>query len=741
MRLPLPSVFLLPILLLAHIGRAAEPQHVSFQRDVMAVLSKSGCNLGTCHGNKFGKGGFQLSLRGDRPREDFQTLTRTLRGRRVNPMNPSASLLLLKPTMQVPHQGGRRFRESDPEYQILRDWIAAGMPQDPEDLPSLVSLTVTPQEVILREPEESFQIRVEAEFADGEKRDVTRLAVYEPAMPIVAIASDGKVTREKYGETSITVRYLQTKRAVRVVMIPAREEFVWNGLRPNNFIDKAVFAKLKMLRVNPSPACDDSTFLRRAFLDLLGIPPTAEEAKQFVYDSSPGKRARLIDSLLARPEFADRWALLWSDLLRNEEKTLDPKGVRNFHAWLRTSFNENKPFDRLVRELISARGSTYQNPPANYYRAMRDPVMRAESTAQLFLGVRLQCAKCHNHPFDRWTQNDYYSWTNFFSGIDYRILSNNRYDDNDKHQFDGEQLVVFNRKLDVKHPDSGQTMPPSVLGDQPVEIDNQSRRLDKLAEWVTSAGNRRFRESQANRIWSQVMGTGIVDPIDDFRDTNPASHPELLTRLGLEFADSGFDLKHLLRLILNSQTYQLSSQPTAENGGAARNFAHAANSRLSAEVMLDAFSVALQTDVAFTNQPAGLRAGQMPGVRSLETRYQKPSRGDQFLSVFGKPPRLQSCECERSDETTLKQAFQLLSGDLLQELIERDGNLLDRVLKSGNDAGQQIEALYWQLVSRPPGEEELAKMREYLKQQPNRRHGLEDIAWALLTSNEFLLRH
>jgi hypothetical protein len=394
-----------------------------------------------------------------------------------------------------------------------------------------------------------------------------------------------------------------------------------------------------------------------------------------------------------------------------------------------------------VRELISARGSTYQNPPSNYYRAMRDPVMRAESTAQLFLGVRLQCAKCHNHPFDRWTQDDYYSWTNFFSGIDYRVLSNNRYDDNDKHQFDGEQLVVFNRKLDVKHPETGEAMQPSVLGNQPVEIENPSRRLEKLAEWVTSSENRRFRESQANRIWSQLMGTGIVDPIDDFRDTNPASHPGLLTRLGQEFAGSGFDLKSLLRLIMNSKTYQLSSQPTEENSAQGRNFAYAKNERLSAEALLDAFSVALQTDVKFTNQPAGLRAGQMPGVRSLETRYQRPSKGDQFLALFGKPPRLQSCECERSDETTLKQAFQLLSGELLQDLIQRDDNVLDRVMRAESEAGPQIKAVYWQLLSRPPGDEELTRMTEYLARQKSRRRGLEDIAWALLTSNEFLLRH
>lgn len=741
MRLLILAIFLFCFVMFTACGRAAENAQISFQRDVMPVLSKSGCNLGTCHGNKFGKGGFKLSLRGDKPLDDFQTLSRSVRGRRVNPLDPEDSLLLLKPTMQTPHQGGRRFREADPEYQIVRDWIAAGLPNDSHELSPLVDLHVTPTQVILSEPEDSFEIRVEAEFADGSKRDVTRLTVFEPAMPIVSISPGGEVTREKYGETSITVRYLQQKRAVRLVMIPAREGFVWNGPPADNFIDEAIFAKLKTLRVNPSPVCDDSTFLRRACFDLLGVPPTAEEAKQFVYDSSPDKRSRLIDGLLARPEFADRWALLWSDLLRNEEKTLDSKGVRNFHAWLRSSFSENKPFDQLVRELISARGSSYLNPPANYYRAMRDPVTRAESTAQLFLGVRLQCAKCHNHPFDLWTQDDYYSWTNFFSGVDYRVLSNNRYDSNDKHQFDGEQLVMFNSKMSVEHPETGEAMQPRVLGSSPVAIDNQSRRLEKLAEWVTSPDNRRFRESQANRVWFQVMGTGIVDPIDDFRDTNPASHPELLKRLGQEFADSGFDLKQLLRLIMNSRTYQLASQPNEENAGEARNFAYAHNARHSAEVLLDAFSVALQTEMKFTNQPAGIRAGQMPGVRTLETRYQKPSRGDQFLALFGKPPRLQSCECERSDETTLKQAFQLLSGELLQDLIQHEGNLLDRVMKSETDAGAQIEAVYWQLVNRPPSDEELEGMRGYLERQKNRRQGLEDIAWALLTSNEFLLRH
>ncbi len=720
---------------------ADEPPPVSFRNDVMAVLSKAGCNAGTCHGNQNGKGGFKLSLRGDDPEGDFRKLTRDVWGRRGNSLDAPASLLLRKPTMVIPHEGGRRFLPGDLEYAILERWIADGMRDDPPSAPKLVNLDVEPAAVLLRDPESEFRIRATATFSDGSRRDVTRLAVFEPAEPIVDVARDGLARRAGFGETTVIVRYLEHKRPVRVIAIPESESFVWTGPEPTNFIDRHVFDKLQRLRVNPSGVCDDATFLRRTSLDLLGIPPTAAEARTFADDDAPDKRARWIDHLLERQEFADHWALKWSDLLRNEEKVLDRKGVRNLHSWLRDAFANNKPFDQLVRELISARGSTYLNPPANFWRAMRDPQTRAESTAQLFLGVRLQCAKCHNHPFDRWTQNDYYAWTNLFAQVEYRVLSNNRRDNNDQHEFDGEQLVVFTGNDSVAHPATGKVPEVRFLGAETPRIADRRERLPRLAEWIASSDNRRFVESQANRLWYQVMGVGIVDPIDDFRETNPASHPELLRELGDEFVRSGFDVKHLLRTILNSRTYQLSSRPTDENRDHERNFAFAKVKRLSAEQIVDAIVVATGARTTFRGYPADTRAGEISGVRAMRDREGTQTSSEQFLARWGKPERLQTCECERSDEANLSQIMLLISGGFLHELIGQAGGLVDRLLDAEIGEEEIAERLYWSILSRPPGDAERRELAAYFRSAPARRSALEDAVWALVNVKEFLFRH
>ncbi|MGE3314603.1 MAG: DUF1549 domain-containing protein, partial [Planctomycetaceae bacterium] len=464
---------------------------ISFNNDVMAVLSKAGCNRGVCHGNLNGKGGFKLSLRGEDPEFDFEALTRDQGGRRTNSLDPDRSLLLLKPTMQVPHEGGRRFQPEMPEYQILRNWIQAGMPADALKTPKLQRIDVSPRERVLFDPESEVKVTVTAEFSDGSKRDVTRLAVYEPDNTLVTVSDDGTVRKLGSGETTIIARYLDKQKPVRVAFVPARPDFVWSGPEPTNEIDKLVFAKLESLRIHPSPVATDAVFMRRAYLDLLGLIPTADEAKRFIDDKTPDKRARLVDSLLERPEYADAWAQKWSDLLRVEEKTLDRKGVRNFHAWIRQSIAGNKPLDQFARELLSARGSTYTNPPANYYRALRDPVSRAEATAQVFLGVRLQCAKCHSHPFDQWTQDDYYNWAAVFARVDYKILANRRRDTNDKHEFDGEQVVTAALKGDIKDPRTRESAKPKLLGDANRAFPKHEDRLDRMAEWVSSPTNTR----------------------------------------------------------------------------------------------------------------------------------------------------------------------------------------------------------------------------------------------------------
>ncbi|HVV99848.1 MAG TPA: DUF1549 and DUF1553 domain-containing protein [Planctomycetaceae bacterium] len=712
---------------------------ISFRNDVLPVLSKAGCNMGLCHGNQNGKGGFKLSLRGEDPEWDYAALTRDLSNRRTNSIDPDASLALMKPLMQVPHEGGRRFAADSLEHRILREWIAQGARSDLERAPRLAALDVEPLAAVLVEPAEGVQLRARARFGDGSSRDVTSLAVYEPVEPIVIVDHEGRVSRAGFGETTVVVRFLEQQIPVRIAFVAARPDFVWNAPAPANFIDEAVFAKLKELRIAPAPLCSDTEFLRRATLDLLGRIPTADEARRFAADDSAEKRPRLIEQLLQRPEFADVWALKWADLLRNEEKTLDTKGVEAFQAWIRHCIASNKPMDAFARELIASRGSTYSSPAANYYRAMREPLMRAESTAQLFLGVRLQCAKCHNHPFDRWTQNDYYSWANLFARVDYKILDNNRRDKNDGHEFDGEQIVFMANKGEVPHPRTGEALPPRFLADGSTPLSANADRLEALAEWVGNARNEQFARTQANRIWYQLMGRGVVEPIDDFRATNPPSNPALLDALTHEFVRSGFDLQALIRLIMNSRTYQLSSSANESNRSDESHFSHAAVRRLSSEQLLDSLSSALAVPVEFTDFPLGTRAAELPGVKTQVMRVREKTLGDQFLIAFGKPARLQTCECERSNETTLSQTFQLLSGPLIQELLAASKNRIAQLMEKPND--EAVAELFWSMLSRAPTTAEREKFIGYLHDHANRRQALEDIAWALATSNEFMLRH
>jgi len=731
---------LLAASLLVPVSAVPANDEVSFTNDVMAVLSKAGCNAGVCHGNQNGKGGFKLSLRGQDPLHDFAALTRDQSGRRANAQQPDRSLILLKPTMQVAHEGGRRFDLDSPEYRILLRWIERGTPGDDGELPELEQLHVTPTESILIDPVQEVALRVNAEFSDGSRRNVSRLAVYEPDNQIVEISPDGVVAGLQSGETTITVRYLDRQVPVRLAFVPARPDFVWTAPSPANVVDEHVFSKLQALRINPSPVCSDDAFLRRAHLDLLGAIPTSEESRRFIVDGAPDKRARLIDDLLQRPEFADFWALKWSDLLRNEEKTLDRKGVQNFHAWIRRSIASGKPLDRFVAELVASRGSTYTHPPANYYRAMRTPLTRAESTAQLFLGIRLQCAKCHNHPFDRWTQDDYYGWANLFARIEYKILDNRRRDRNDKHEFDGEQVVYVARSGDITNPRTGRPQTPQFLGADAERFEPDIDRLEQLADWLTSEHNELFARSQANRIWFHLMGRGIVHPIDDFRATNPPVNPDLLDALMDEFVKSRFDLRQLIRLIMNSQTYQLSSVPNATNRDDETNFSHPTIRRLSAEQLIDSLSQATGVATTFNGYPPGVRASQIAGVRAVRRRDGRPAPADRFLKVFGKPERLQTCECERSTETTLSQAFRLISGPMLNDMLTDAGNRLSALLDSERGDGEIVTELYWATLSREPNQAELGALGDSLAQASDKRSALEDIAWSLLNSQEFMLR-
>ena len=720
-------------------GRWVSAEDVTFRREVMVVLSKAGCNQGTCHGNFNGKNGFRLSLRGQDPAFDFNSLLRDQFSRRLNFEQPDESLLLLKAVAAVPHGGGRRFRPDSPEYEILRQWIADGA-KDVRDLPKLVKVEVSPREQFLVAPEHSVQLKVTATFADDTTRDVTRWALYTASNPIAEITVDGLVERARDGETTVIARYLDRQSTVRLAFVPERADFRWSDPKPNNFVDEHVLARLKKLRMNPSPTCSDTVFVRRAYLDLLGILPTADEARAFVADKAADKRAKLIDALLERDEYAECWSLKWADLLRVEERALDRKGVQVFARWLRDAAAEDRPLDEFAHTLLAARGSTYQNPPTNFYRAMRDPITRAESVGQVFLGVRLQCAKCHNHPFDRWTQDDYYRWASVFAGVDYKILENKRRDRNDKHEFIGEQWVVDAAAIaDLKNPSTDERAAPRFLGAK-VGPENGDDRLTSMADWVSSRDNPYFAKVQANRIWFHLMGRGLVDPIDDFRATNPPSHPGLLDALAHEFVAGGYRTKPIIRLVVNSQAYQASAIPNATNADDEASYSHTVLRPLSAEQLLDALHQVTGTQAAFVGYPVGLRAGELPGVSAVRSRDGGAGPEEKFLTQFGKPPRLLSCDCERTRESTLGRTFQLVSGATLNDLLRQRDNRIFELAGSKRTDAEVIDELFWTALSRAPTSEEATKFADYMKKADDRRRALEDIAWSLLNAKEFLLR-
>jgi len=737
-------------LFLAGASASAQPQpgRVSFRNDVMAVLSKAGCNAGTCHGNKNGKGGFKLSLRGQDPDADYLTLTRDSFGLRANPLEPEQSLLLMKPTTQIAHEGGLRFSKGAEEYEIVRRWIKAAMPNDLASAPRLERLDVTPKEKTLIEPAGEAQLQVLARFSDGSVHDITSLAVYDSAGSAAKISHDGLVQRQSAGEATVLVRYLQLQQAVRLAFVPARPGFAWTKPPANNYIDEQVFAKLRTLRVNPSPLCSDEVFLRRAYLDLLGLLPSGEEARSFFADRRREKRPHLIEKLLERPEFADFWALKWADLLRVEAHSLDQKGVQAFHAWIRQSIATNKPLDLFVGELVTARGSTYTQPAANYYRPQREPASRAMAAAQVFLGTRLRCAECHNHPSDRWTQDDYYDWAGLFARVNYKVLENNREISSDEHEWNGEQVVFRAREAALKNPRTGKDARPRFLGVsgagfQPASagiLPAFSPDLDSLAAWLTSPTNTWFARVQANRIWFHLMGRGLVDPPDDFRATNPASHPALLDALARDFVKHRFDVRYLIRLIMNSRTYQLSSEPNDTNMEDEINFSHTMPRRLGAEQLLDCESQVAGVPLKFAGYPAGLRAAQLPGVRPESKGKRAANQSDQFLEVFGKPPRLLTTDGERSCECNIGQAFQMISGPLANELLADKENRVSRLIAAGKPDREILYELFWLALTRPLGVEERKAMLSSLSTTKDRPAELEDILWGLLNSKDFVFR-
>ncbi len=593
-----------------------KPQPMSFRREVIAALNVGGCNAGACHGTPSGKNGFKLTLRGFDPAADYLQLTRDVFNRRTDRGSPDSSLMMEKALGRVPHEGSVRFAPSSIPAQAVRGWLAEGLRDDPADLPALKSIQILPGPRLLTEPSRWQQLVVLGTFADGGVRDVTRLTVFSSSdTSIATISPTGLVEFKSAGEIAVLCRYLMELQTVRLTFLQPRQGFVWTNPPENNYVDHHVFAKLKMLSLPPSDLCTDQEFIRRATLDVCGVAPTAAEVRAFLADTAPDKRAKLIDRLLDRPEYADFWTLKWSDIFRSSRKAIEVKGVYVFQEWLRDHVENNDGFDVIVKELLTADGETFANPPANYYRIARDPQNLAETTAQLFCGVRMQCAKCHNHPFERWTQDDYYSFAAFFARVRQK---KDPLEPGPNPASPGGEIIYVDRSGEVQQPRTGQTMKPKFMGGATPEIaPGQDRRI-ALANWIASADNPFFAKSVVNRIWFHLNGKGIVDPVDDFRDSNPSANDELLDALAKDFTASKYDVKHVIRVIMNSRTYQLSAQSNDFNRDDNKYFSHAVTKMLTAEQLLDAICTA--TEVAGeVHRRAGRDAGGAVAGRRSES--------------------------------------------------------------------------------------------------------------------------
>jgi hypothetical protein len=724
-----------------------QPQPLSFRRHFIAALNVGGCNMGACHGTPSGKGGFRLSLRGYDPPADYIQLTRDVLGRRTDRIDPDASLILQKGLGKVPHEGGQRFQANSIPALTMRAWLDQGLRDDAADLPPLKKIEVLPGSGrVLNAPAKWQQLAVLAHYADGTVRDVTRLTVFTSSDDAVAKVggpsgslAPGLVEFGQTGEVAILCRYLDEMQAVRLTYLETKKDFVWSNPPEHNYVDKHVFAKLKMLGILPSELCTDQEFVRRAYLDLCGILPRPEEVKAFLASTDKDKRAKLIDALLDRPEYADYWTLKWSDVLRSSRKTIQMKGVHVYQQWLRLNIAANTPFDQMTRELITASGSTFANPPANFYRIARDPQNLAETTAQLFFGIRMQCAKCHNHPFERWTQDDYYSMAAFFARVKQKP---DALEGSADKKTPGAEVIYTDRGGEVVQPRTNKTMPPKFLGGGVAPVKPGQDRRESLAEWLTAGNNPFFAKSVVNRIWYHLNARGIVDPVDDFRDSNPSANDELLDALAKDFVEKKFDVKHVIRTIMNSRTYQLSAQTNESNKEDNKYFSHAVTKQLPAETLLDAICAATEVPEKFAGLPAGTRAVQLPDGEINHV----------FLKTFGQPGRELACECEREGDSNLAQALQLINGPTINDKMRAANNRVGRMLAKKAPDLEILEELYLATLSRPPLEGEVKASLDHLnkaiergktpqEQEVNRRKAWEDVQWALLNSKEFLFRH
>ena len=696
---------------------------VSFKTETLAALTKAGCNMGACHGSPSGKGGFRLSLRGYDPPLDILTLKNEAYGRRTNPMQPDESLLLKKPLMEVAHGGGQRLKRNDPAHTALHQWIAEGLRLDPSEEPDLVSIEIFPTKRVFQPKGTGQQTVVMGTFSDGVVRDVTALTVFSSSSESVAKVNEkGLVEKQGRGETAILARYLDKMSTSFLTFLDDVPNFAWNNSPEFNFIDGKVNEKLKQLLILPSDLCTDEEFVRRATLDTCGRLPTIEESAAFLNDLSDDKRSRLVDSLLDTPDHAAFFTLKWADVLRANSGKLTPTGVAKFNRWIYEGILHDQPMDQFARELLTANGNVFENPAASYWKASREPNDAVETTAQLFLGIRIQCAKCHNHPFERWTQDNY-------DGLGAAFVRVGR----KPGQTADEEVIFPAAGGEVTQPRTGKTMPVHLLLKGDVQVPPEQDRREVFADWLTSADNPFFAKAVANRIWGHLMGRGIVEPVDDFRDSNPASNSKLLNELAQQFAEHNFSRRWLIKTIMNSHTYQRSSRTNDFNKTDEIYASHAVVRMLGAEQLLDAISDVTAMPEAFAGVPAGTRATQLP----------EPPTDNYFLKVFGQPQREMACECERSSESNLSQALQMINGPTVHNKLRSDTGRVATMIAASKSDEEIITTIYLAAVSRAPSSGEMQTAKTHISSVPadQRRLALEDIGWAVLNSKEFLFQH
>jgi hypothetical protein len=714
---------------------------VNFRNDVLPILSRLGCNSGACHGALAGKGGFRLSLRGYDPEADHASIAKQLRGRRIEIANPGQSLLLTKPTGALPHKGGIRLDADSREYRVLADWIAAGAPAPSTNDPKVLAIRVQPDQAILA-PGAMATIAVKAEYDNGKVVDVTHLAKFSATDEAVAgVDEDGNVTVRGSGEGAV-LAWFDSRLVLSRLTIPYPNEIdpaIYPSLPRNNFIDELNLAQLQKLRLLPSEPADRETFIRRATIDTIGRLPTVEEVEAYVTDDRPGARGRLIDRLLASDAFVDYWAYKWSDVLLINGTKLRPVAVKSFYDWVRQAVRENRPWDQLVRDILTSTGRSDEVGATNFFAIHQSPEEMTENASQAFLGLSIGCAKCHNHPLEKWTNDQYYAMANLFSRVRAKGWGG------EPRNGDGIRTIYNDQTGELVQPSRGKPQPPAPLDAEPIPFDAPIDRREVAANWITSPSNPYFARAITNRVWANFFGHGLVEQVDDLRLSNPASNEPLLAAASQYLVDKGFDLKELMRAILDSETYGRSSQPIPQNATESKYLTRYYPRRLMAEVLLDSIDQVIETSSPFTTVA-------FPGADSQKTDfYPAGTRAIQlydaaidsyFLKTFGRNPREITCECERSAEPSMVQVLHLSNGDTLNPKLGDPSNRISRWVDEGISNDELVRRLYRVALARLPTEAETKELLTVIAEYgDDRRQAIEDAFWSVLTSSEFTFNH